>query len=163
MEFTQMFRKSLLSLALLGAGLLGVSAVPASALSGPFVQQSINLDVNGADNIELAASKRERVIRDLRKRDIRRYERRLHGPRCLRRFGNCRHYHGGYYYHTPWWTLPLIGSTLFLGNRYYGYGGGYGSRHVEWCLNRYRSYNVRTNTWVGYSGRVYQCRSPYWP
>jgi hypothetical protein len=35
------------------------------------------------------------------------------------------------------------------------------SAHVEWCLNRYRSYNPRTNTWVGYSGRVYQCDSPY--
>jgi BA14K-like protein len=161
MEFTQMFRKSLLSLALLGAGLLGVSAVPASALSGPFVQQSFYSGANGDNHIELAASKRERVIRDLRNRDIRRYERRRDGPRCLTRYGNCRYYYGGYYYHSPWWTFPLIGGTLFLGNRYYG--GGYGSRHVQWCLDRYRSYNVRTNTWVGYSGRVYQCRSPYWP
>ena len=21
---------------------------------------------------------------------------------------NCRHFHNGYYYETPWWTLPLI-------------------------------------------------------
>jgi hypothetical protein len=32
---------------------------------------------------------------------------------------------------------------------------------VAWCLNRYRSYNPRTNTWVSYSGRVRQCHSPY--
>jgi hypothetical protein len=44
----------------------------------------------------------------------------------------------------------------------YGYYGGYGgSAHVQWCASRYRSYNPRTNTWVGYSGRVYQCNSPY--
>ena len=22
--------------------------------------------------------------------------------------GNCRHFHDGFYYETPWWTLPLI-------------------------------------------------------
>jgi hypothetical protein len=28
-------------------------------------------------------------------------------------------------------------------------------------LDRYRSYNPRTNTWVSYSGNVNQCNSPY--
>jgi hypothetical protein len=32
---------------------------------------------------------------------------------------------------------------------------------VRWCEDRYRSYNVRTNTWVAYSGAVRQCISPY--
>jgi hypothetical protein len=36
-----------------------------------------------------------------------------------------------------------------------------GSDHVEWCRDRYRSYNVRTNTWVSYSGRVRECVSPF--
>jgi hypothetical protein len=54
----------------------------------------------------------------------------------------------------------MVGAGIALGNRY---DDGYGSRHVEWCLNRYRSYNVRTNTWVAYSGRVHQCVSPYGP
>ena len=56
----------------------------------------------------------------------------------------------------------MVGAGIALSNRdcYYD---GYGSRHVEWCLNRYRSYNVRTNTWVSYSGRVHQCVSPYGP
>ncbi len=40
-------------------------------------------------------------------------------------------------------------------------GGGWSSRHVRYCLNRYQSYNPRNNTWVAYSGRVHQCRSPY--
>ncbi|MGH8103231.1 MAG: BA14K family protein, partial [bacterium] len=35
------------------------------------------------------------------------------------------------------------------------------SAHVEWCLERYRSYNPRDNTWVSYSGRVRQCDGPF--
>jgi hypothetical protein len=37
----------------------------------------------------------------------------------------------------------------------------YGNAHVQWCLDRYRSYNVRRNTWISYSGDVRRCRSPY--
>lgn len=36
-----------------------------------------------------------------------------------------------------------------------------GSRHVEWCLNRYRSYNPRTNQFLAYDGYYKDCRSPY--
>ena len=35
------------------------------------------------------------------------------------------------------------------------------SRHVRWCLNRYRSYDPATNTFVAYSGEVRRCVSPY--
>jgi hypothetical protein len=55
-------------------------------------------------------------------------------------------------------------SPLVIGGGY-GYNDGYyrrsGSAHVEWCLNRYRSYNPADNTWVSYSGEVHYCRSPY--
>jgi hypothetical protein len=34
--------------------------------------------------------------------------------------------------------------------------------HVNWCHNRYRSYNAYDNTWLSYSGHIRQCRSPYW-
>jgi BA14K-like protein len=52
----------------------------------------------------------------------------------------------------------------------YGYGGyGYrpryvavgGSGHVRYCLNRYRTYNIRTDTFRGYDGYLHRCRSPY--
>jgi hypothetical protein len=72
-------------------------------------------------------------------------------------------------------SLPLIIGGAYAANRYYGDdyygddyvdyddydGGGLSSRHVRYCLNRYQSYNPRNNTWVSYSGRVRQCRSPY--
>lgn len=73
-------------------------------------------------------------------------------------------------------SLPFIIGGAYAANRYYGddyydddyygyddgdYGGGLSSRHVRYCLNKYQSYNPRNNTWVAYSGRVHQCRSPY--
>jgi hypothetical protein len=72
-------------------------------------------------------------------------------------------------------SLPLIIGGAYAANRYYGDdyygddyvdyddydGGGLSSRHVRYCLNKYQSYNPRNNTWVSYSGRVRQCRSPY--
>lgn len=82
------------------------------------------------------------------------WQSRRDGNRCRTRYGNCRHYYQGYYYETPWWTLPfIIGSTIANGN--------HGRSHVEWCLSRYRSYNPRTDTWLGNSGRRYRCRGPY--
>jgi hypothetical protein len=83
------------------------------------------------------------------------------GDRCSHRRGDCRHFHRGYYYTTPWWTLPLV-----IGNQGYDYYDddgydGLNSQHVEWCMDHYRSYNPRTNTWVSFSGMVHECDSPY--
>lgn len=36
-----------------------------------------------------------------------------------------------------------------------------GEAHYLWCASRYRSYNPKNNTWVGYNGRVNYCDSPY--
>jgi hypothetical protein len=41
------------------------------------------------------------------------------------------------------------------------YRGGRSSLHVEWCLNRYRSYDPRTDMYRGYDGVLRYCRSPY--
>lgn len=103
-------------------------------------------------------------------------------------FGYPRYYRGGYGYpryyrgygypyrygyYNRWdrgagWLLAApfafaAGAALASPNYYsgYGYRGYRGSSHVRWCASRYRSYSPRTNTWVGYSGRVYQCDSPY--
>jgi hypothetical protein len=34
--------------------------------------------------------------------------------------------------------------------------------HVAYCLDRYRSYHVRSNTYMGYDGYRHRCRSPYY-
>jgi hypothetical protein len=35
------------------------------------------------------------------------------------------------------------------------------SEHVRWCLKRYRSYAVKSNTYVTYGGRTRYCDSPF--
>jgi len=37
------------------------------------------------------------------------------GRRCHYRSDYCSHYYHGYWYQTPWWTLPLIGGAVVLG------------------------------------------------
>ena len=44
---------------------------------------------------------------------------------------------------------------------YYSYGA-LPAAHVQSCFDRYRSYNVHTNTWVDYSMRTRVCYSPYY-
>ncbi len=142
----------------MGAGLIGFSASEASAFpAAPLKPAAESVD----NSLLVEVRKHNRETRRHRDWD-RRWDRRRHGNRCSRWSRNCRHYYRGYYYANPWWVLPLVGAGIALGNRdrYYD---GYGSNHVEWCLNRYRSYNVRTNTWVSYSGHVRQCVSPYGP
>jgi hypothetical protein len=83
---------------------------------------------------------------------------RYYVPRCYGWDGfGCGPGFGAYYYGRPW---PGYGPTIVLRDRGYG---AYGRRHVRWCLNRYRSYNPRNNSWVAYSGKVRQCNSPYGP
>ncbi len=42
--------------------------------------------------------------------------------------------------------------------RYYRYSG---DAHVDWCLRRYRSYDIRTDTFQPYHGPRRYCNSPY--
>ena len=149
-----------LSLVVLGAALgfstmaLTGGGASAAALQPfqPLAQAQQNMANDGM--IQLAASNQERRMRSEWRRD-------RDGDRCSRRNDRCRHYHRGRYYETPWWTLPLIIGGSIAANNYDDYDGGYGNRHVEWCLDRYRSYNPRNNTWVSYSGRVRECISPF--
>jgi hypothetical protein len=76
--------------------------------------------------------------------------------------------------------LPLFGGGGYYDDYYdgYGYGSGYGygyapyrsyysyapaggGGHVRYCMSRYRTYDPRSNTFIGYDGDRHQCRSPY--
>jgi hypothetical protein len=101
---------------------------------------------------------------------IAKWDRERHGSRCEYRRGECRHFYRGFYYETPWWTLPFAADDTIGSRRYYegdedyfddDDDSGWSNSHVEWCLKRYRSYNPRNNTWVSYSGRVRECISPF--
>jgi hypothetical protein len=148
-----MLKHTIIALAAMGAGLVGLSS-GASAFPA-----------QGAPAIENTSSSLMTDVRSRYERNrVMHYDRHRHGMRCGNWNNRCRYRHGGYYYENPWWLFPMVGAGIALGaaGAYDGYDGGYGSRHVQWCLDRYRSYNPRNNTWVSYSGRVHQCISPYW-
>lgn len=154
-----MLKHSLIAVAALGVGLSGLTATQASAftVTKPAVE---------AGNSALMTDVRSRHGNDRYSGNnhYTRYDRSRHGDRCGSWSNHCRYRHGGYYYQNPWWLLPMVGAGIAIGaaGAYDGYDG-YGSRHVEWCLDHYRSYNPRSNTWVSYSGAVRQCISPYGP
>jgi hypothetical protein len=91
---------------------------------------------------------------------------------CNDWYGGCYNRHRRHHFDRSYLFLPLVIGGGYGGYNYYGDdyyddyyddydGGGLSSRHIRFCLNKYRSYNPRTNTWVSFSGRVKQCYSPY--
>jgi hypothetical protein len=140
---------------LLGASML-VVPTEVSAITLPPVQRDALVQVNPSQD----GLYQEVQVRRNPRRSYYRWRNRDY-PRYRYRYGPYRHYHRGYWYDSPWWllTIPFAAATGAAIAASPGYSGG--SAHVRWCSNRYQSYNPRNNTWVGYSGRVYQCNSPY--
>lgn len=73
-----------------------------------------------------------------------------------------RHRRNGYRQYNGFWfpagafiAGAIVGGALNNNN----YGGG--SRHVQWCYDRYRSYRASDNTFQPYNGPRKQCYSPY--
>lgn len=46
------------------------------------------------------------------------------------------------------------------GTRTYAYGAPI-NQHVQWCQQRYRSYDVASDSFLSYDGNRYRCNSPY--
>ena len=56
----------------------------------------------------------------------------------------------------------VIGSSLYDEGPIYTYATpAYGSAHVQWCYDRYRSYRAYDNTFQPYGGPREQCYSPF--
>ncbi len=150
-----MAKKSLIGgLAIALAGAIALPSIAFAAPPAPMIDNSTVAKVDGM-TIEPAATYWKK------KKPGYGYNKRWHGDRYRYRHGNYRHYHNGYYYASPWWllTAPLVGGAL---------SGAYGAprydngnSHVEWCLDRYRSYNPRTDRFLGYDGEYHRCNSPY--
>ncbi|CAN7553149.1 BA14K family protein [Rhizobium sp. LjRoot30] len=68
----------------------------------------------------------------------------------------------GYRRHSDgfWYPLAAFGAGAIIGGAIANSRNDGGS-HEEWCANRYRSYSVRTDTYVGNDGRRHRCNSPY--
>ena len=77
------------------------------------------------------------------------------GRRCATPFGNCRHFYRGYYYENPWWTLPLIVGGAVASQR--DYADNYGDSHTQACVDRYRSYDPGSDSYLGFDGDRHRC------
>jgi hypothetical protein len=84
------------------------------------------------------------------------------------RYGRCyKHHHNGWNNAWPWFAAgaavgyagSYYNNDYYDDGAYYGYGGS--NAHVQWCLNRYRSYYPRIDTYMGYDGYRHRCRAPY--
>ena len=95
----------------------------------------------------------ESAVKQVHRRRYRHYHRRRHGPRYRRRRHGYGYYHNGWWYAAPWFLPPVVVTPA---PRYRPRRA-----HVRWCRNRYRSYNPRTDLFLGYDGRYHRCRSPY--
>ena len=151
-----------LAAGLFGGAMLLSGLAPASAATLP----SAGFAAPGETAVVEQVAKRDRD----RERSVR-WDRSRHGPRYSYARPGYSHFHGGYYYSMPWWIGPSISLGLSVpsygygygyGNGYgYGAGQGYGGGHVEWCLNRYRSYDPASDTYMGYDGYRHRCNSPF--
>lgn len=148
--------------ATLAVGTLAAGMEPAAAQAAPISKGS---DISGN------AMSRPQFAQQMNMRPN--WQMNRDGNRCRTMTGSCRHFYRGYYYQTPWWTLPLIiggaaaANNGYYDNGYYGNGYGYhhyrnrGNSHVRACLARYRSYDPSTDTYLGNDGRRHRCNVGY--
>jgi hypothetical protein len=97
---------------------------------------------------------------------VHRYDRSRHGPRYRTVRPGYRHYYGGYYYSSPWWHGPGFGFGITVPGFSFGLtapGVGLPAAHVQWCMNRYRTYDPATDTYIPRVGQRARCSSPYVP
>ena len=117
---------------LLGVGTLAIGQASASPLSG-----NLGTRVEPAPQVQLVGSNPWWYKHGRHHRD-----------------NHHRHFHNGLWFAVPFW----VGAAALSADRY---DNGYGNAHVEYCMNRYRSYDPRTNTFVGYDGLRHECIGPY--
>ena len=86
------------------------------------------------------------------------WDRGRHGPRYSYRRPGYGYYRDGYWYGSPWWLGAAAGALV--GSAIVGSAAASSDEHVEYCLSRYRTYDPRTDTYIGSSGRRYRCVGP---
>ena len=143
------FRPAMVALAVL-AGLTAPAA--ASPLAASLVRPSIVPAASGsASDVQMIDHRRDRRCRR-HQRCGSHYWKRHH-----------RHYHGhrrhrGVY--PRFYIGPLYPSYRYV-EPHRHYRRDFGSAHIAWCYNRYRSYRAWDNTFQPYHGPRRQCWSPY--
>ena len=157
-----MLKHRMMTLIAIGTGLMALSVTQASAFTGapqPVPQSAAStLLIEVRDGGRYSGNSNDNYRGGYNGHTT--YNRNVQGRRCGNWSNDCRYRHGNYWYSSPWWALPVVGAGIAIGTYDNGYVGR-GNRHVNWCMNRYNSYNPRANTWTSYNGRRHQCVSPY--
>ena len=153
------FALSSVAAGLIGGVLLLSGHSPAAAATLPSPALAAPGDTAVVEEVQ-----RRRGDRARRGDHGRRYDRHRHGPRHSWSRPGYRHRYGNYYYSSPWWHGPSVGFSfslpgVALGLTAPGIGGS--SSHVQWCMNRYRTYDPHTDTYVPRIGERAYCNSPY--
>lgn len=136
--------------------MLLLAPAPASAVTMPGSASAATAD---AAMVEKVSSHR-RSGRSRGRERSRSYDPRRHGSRYSHRRPGFTFHYGGYYYAHPWWLGPSIGFgvTVPVAPVY-----PVMSAHVQYCLNRFQTYDVGTDTYVPRIGVRARCISPYPP
>lgn len=111
----------------------------------------------------------DRRIERRQYRDNRRFARRDRGG-YYRGYRGYRDYRPGYRrYNDGFWypgaafiTGAIVGGVIASQPAPRVRSRNYGSAHVQWCYDRYRSYRASDNTFQPYNGPRRACRSPYY-
>ena len=131
--------------AMLGFGAITLSGASASAAALPFSPLASGQVNTVSDGVIQVNHRKDHGMRS-------QWEWKRDGRRCSRRGERCRHFHDGYYYETPWWTLPLIiGGSIAHDN----YGDGYGRLSCGEARRVVRNSGFRNVSTIECNGRTY--------
>jgi hypothetical protein len=76
-----------------------------------------------------------------------------------------RFFHDGLWFAVPFWagatTAPLYADSYYDDDFDDDFDEDFSAAHYEYCFGRYRSYDMETNTFMGYDGLRHPCISPY--
>lgn len=141
-----------LATALTAAAVLATSFIPASAMPvSPMPVPAVSSSAGQVTEVQW----RHRDDRRHYRHDRRHYrEGYYNGHRGYRERRRGYRYHNGY-----WFPLAAFATGAIIGGAIANSGGG--SRHVQWCADRYRTYRASDNTYVSSPGVRRSCNSPY--
>jgi hypothetical protein len=151
---------SALAASVVAGVMLLLAPPPASAATMPGSASAAPADAAMVEKVGSHRSYRPRSYRSRGRERSRSYDRRYHGGRSRYRSPGFTFHYGGYYYANPWWLGPSIGFgvTVPVTPVY-----PVMSAHAQYCLNRFQTYDIGTDTYVPRIGVRARCISPYPP
>ncbi len=142
--------KNLISTTFLGAAITFTSIAPTIAAPIHIPAPQNTLDVNNS-------------VVDVRHRGHRHHRhayKRGKYKRHNNHYRGSRHHRGHRYSRSNRNIVPYIIGGVILGSAI-AQSSNRGSNHVRWCDRKYRSYDVRSDTFQPYNGPRKRCNSPY--